>query len=77
MSIERSETNYETKLVLATDFAKTLTQIENRQTEVAGQVQNNKALLQGVQESFANSLQEFNKTVTVLDEKIKALSKKK
>ncbi|CAG9865452.1 unnamed protein product [Phyllotreta striolata] len=61
----------------AIDFTKTLTQIELTQTEMAGHVQNNKMLLQGVQESFAVNLNEINSTVTNLDARIKAIKNKK
>lgn len=59
----------------ATDFTKTLTQIEAAQTEMTGNIDNNKTLLQGVQESFAMSLNEINSTVLSLDSRIKALKK--
>ncbi|CAH1119167.1 unnamed protein product [Phaedon cochleariae] len=60
----------------ATDTMKDLTQIEVTQAEMNGNVQNNKMLLQGVQESFAMSLNEINSTVVSLDARIKALKKK-
>jgi dynactin-2 len=60
----------------ATDFVKTLTQIETVQSEISANVQNNKTLLQGVQESFAVNLNEINATVVSLDARIKALKKK-
>lgn len=60
----------------ATDFTKTLAQIEVIQSEIQGNVQNNKTLLQGVQESFAINLNEINQTVISLDSRIKALKKK-
>ncbi|KAL1494229.1 hypothetical protein ABEB36_009855 [Hypothenemus hampei] len=60
----------------ATEFTKTLTQIELAQKEMEGHLQNNKALLQGVQESFAINLNEINQTVMSLDSRIKALKKK-
>ncbi|KAJ8917754.1 hypothetical protein NQ315_005205 [Exocentrus adspersus] len=60
----------------ATDFAKTLTQIEVAQSEIAGNVDNDKTLLQGVQQSFAMNLNEINATVVSLDARIKALKNK-
>ncbi|XP_072387474.1 dynactin subunit 2 [Diabrotica undecimpunctata] len=60
----------------AADFAKTLTQIEVTQAEMMSNVQNNKMLLQGVQESFAVNLNEINATVVSLDARIKALKNK-
>lgn len=63
-------------VVLATEFTKTLTQIELVQSEIDSNVQNNKNLLQGVQESFAMNLNEINQTVMSLDARIKAIKKK-
>ncbi|KAJ3655673.1 hypothetical protein Zmor_014794 [Zophobas morio] len=60
----------------ATDFVKTLTQVETMQADITANVQNNKTLLQGVQESFATNLNEINATVVNLDARIKALKKK-
>lgn len=60
----------------ASDFTKTLTQIELIQSEISNNVQNNKTLLEGVQESFASNLNEINQTVTSLDARIKAIKKK-
>lgn len=60
----------------AADFTKTMSQIELMQSEIAGNVENNKTLLQGVQESFAMNLNEINQTVISLDARIKALKKK-
>lgn len=62
-------------VTLATEFTKTLAQIEAVQAEITGSVHNNKALLQGVQESFAMNLDEINKTIISLDARIKALKK--
>ncbi|XP_066145248.1 dynactin subunit 2 [Euwallacea fornicatus] len=57
----------------ATEFTKTLTQIELAQAEIGCNVQNNKTLLQGVQESFAVNLNEINQKITDLDSRIKAI----
>lgn len=57
------------------DFAKTLMQVELLQSEISSNVENNKNLLQGVQESFANNLNEINKTVMGLDARIKEIKK--
>lgn len=46
------------------------------QSEISSNLQNNKTLLQGVQESFAVNLNEINQTVISLDARIKALKKK-
>lgn len=58
------------------EFASTLTQVEVLQAEIQGNVENNKALLKGVQESFAVNLDEINKTVIGLDARLKAFKKK-
>jgi len=46
--------------------------VEALQAEIQGNVENNKALLKGVQESFAVNLDEMNKTVIGLDARLKA-----
>ncbi|ENN70750.1 dynactin subunit 2 [Dendroctonus ponderosae] len=61
----------------ATEFTKTLTQMELIQSEIGSSVQNNKTLLQGVQESFATNLNEMNQKVVNLDSRIKTLQQKK
>ncbi|XP_018320309.1 dynactin subunit 2 [Agrilus planipennis] len=58
------------------DFIKSLIQVEALQSEVQSNVRNNKALLKGVQESFALNLEEINKTIQNLDSRIKSISKK-
>lgn len=63
------------KYIVAGEFTKTLTQMEALMSEVTGNVQNNKSLLQGVQESFALNLDEINKTIVNLNARIKALQK--
>lgn len=62
-------------MFLAAAFAKSVTQIEALQGEITSNIENNKALLQGVQESFAMNLEEINKTVISLDARIKAIKK--
>lgn len=59
----------------ATEFTQTLAQIETLQSDISNNVHNNKALLQGVQESFAMNLDEINKTIISLDARIKAFKK--
>ncbi|KAF5272267.1 hypothetical protein FQR65_LT10244 [Abscondita terminalis] len=59
----------------ATEFAKTLTQISNLQSDVQCNIQNNQTLLQGVQQSFAMNLEEINKKIVNLDSRIKAFKK--
>lgn len=59
----------------ATEFSKSLAQLEALQSQITAGVQNNKALLQGVQESFAINLDNINKSIVSLDGRIKALKK--
>lgn len=61
---------------VAAEFAKSLAQVEIQQAEISSNVENNKTLLKGVQESFAMNLDEINKTVLSLDARIKAIKKK-
>lgn len=69
-------TIYVTNCILsATEFTQTLAQVETLQSDISNNVHNNKALLQGVQESFAMNLDEINKTIISLDARIKALKK--
>lgn len=59
----------------AIDFSNSLSQLESLQSQISGAVQNNKELLQGVQESFAINLDSFNKNLTALNERINAIKK--
>lgn len=59
----------------ATEFSKSLAQLEALQSQITGGIDNNKALLQGVQESFAINLDNINKSVVSLDSRIKAIQK--
>ncbi|GLV35925.1 Dynactin 2 p50 subunit [Carabus blaptoides fortunei] len=59
----------------ATEFSKSLAQLEALQAQITAGVQNNKSLLQGVQESFAINLDNINKSIVSLDGRIKALKK--
>lgn len=68
---------YSVCFLSATEFTKTLTQMELVQSEIGSNVQNNKTLLQGVQESFATNLNEMNQKVINLDSRIKTLQPKK
>ncbi|KAF2903638.1 hypothetical protein ILUMI_02545 [Ignelater luminosus] len=60
----------------ATEFTKTLAQVESLQDKISGSIENNKTLLQGVQESFAINLDDINKNISNLDARIKAITKK-
>ena len=61
--------------ILAADFTKTITQVESLQSNITSSVETNRTLLQGIQESFVNNLNEINKTVISLDSRIKQLKK--
>ncbi|XP_022837964.1 dynactin subunit 2 [Spodoptera litura] len=58
----------------ASNFGKSLTELETLQTTIASGVQNNKELLQGVQEVFAHNVDSVNKEIKKLDEKISKLA---
>lgn len=62
-------------MISATEFSKSLTQLEALQTQITAGLQNNKSLLQGVQESFATNLDNINKSIVSLDARIKNLKK--
>lgn len=59
----------------ASEFSKSLVQLETLQSQINSGMLNNKELLQGVQESFAINLDNINKSVASLDSRIKALKK--
>ncbi|XP_044732030.1 dynactin subunit 2 [Chrysoperla carnea] len=59
----------------AIEFSNSLSQLESLQNQISSGVQNNKALLQGVQESFAINLDVINKNITSLNERLDALKK--
>ncbi|CAH0692028.1 unnamed protein product [Spodoptera exigua] len=58
----------------ASNFGKSLTELETLQTTIASGVQNNKELLQGVQEVFAHNVDSVNKEIKKLDERISKLA---
>ncbi|XP_026463247.1 dynactin subunit 2-like [Ctenocephalides felis] len=60
----------------ASNFTKSLAELETLQKTITTGVQNNKALLQGVQEVFASSLQNINTEIAKLDERLNKISKK-
>ncbi|KAI5635801.1 dynamitin domain-containing protein [Phthorimaea operculella] len=57
----------------ASNFGKSLTELETLQSSIAGGVHNNKELLQGVQEVFAHNIDSLQKEVKKLDERITKL----
>lgn len=58
----------------ASNFGKSLTELETLQSTIASGVQNNKELLQGVQEVFAHNIDSLQKEIKKLDERISKLA---
>ncbi|CAB3227267.1 unnamed protein product [Arctia plantaginis] len=58
----------------ACNFGKSLTELETLQTTIASGVQNNKELLQGVQEVFAHNVDSLQKEIKKLDDRIGKLA---
>ncbi|XP_072949552.1 dynactin subunit 2 isoform X2 [Epargyreus clarus] len=54
----------------ASNFGKSLSELETLQSTIASGVQNNKELLQGVQEVFAHNVDSLQKEIKKLDERI-------
>ncbi|XP_053609676.1 dynactin subunit 2 [Plodia interpunctella] len=54
----------------ASNFSKSLTELETLQSTIASGVQNNKELLQGVQEVFAHNIDSLQKEIKKLDDRI-------
>lgn len=59
----------------AAEFNKSLIRLEELQTEITSDLESNKSLLKGVQESFASNLEIIKNNVASLDERIKNLNK--
>jgi dynactin-2 len=57
----------------ATNFSKLIAELEANQTNISSGLSNNKMLLQGVQEAFALNLENVNKEIAKLEERIKVL----
>lgn len=64
-------------LSTATNFSKIIAELETTQQTLTLSIGNNKALLQGVQEAFAVNLENVNKEVTKLEERMKKVVDKK
>ncbi|XP_077290053.1 dynactin subunit 2 [Arctopsyche grandis] len=60
----------------ASDFGRSVNELQALQNTITASVQNNKTLLQGVQEIFANNLDHIQKEIKKLDERISSLTKK-
>lgn len=58
----------------ATNFTKVIAELEATQKAIASGIANNKSLLQGVQEAFAQNLENVNKEVAKLEKRISELS---
>lgn len=63
--------------ITATNFSKIIAELEATQQTLTLSIGNNKALLQGVQEAFAVNLENVNKEVTKLEERMKKVVDKK
>lgn len=59
----------------AADFSKSLTRLEELQSQISSDLESNKALLKGAQISFASNLEIIQNNIASLDERIKKLSK--
>ncbi|XP_061716465.1 dynactin subunit 2 [Cydia pomonella] len=58
----------------ASNFGKSLTELETLQSTIASGVKNNKELLQGVQEVFAHNIDSLQKEIKKLDDRIGKLT---
>ncbi|CAK9823063.1 Dynactin subunit 2 [Anthophora retusa] len=59
----------------AATFSKSLTHLEELQSQITADLESNKSLLKGVQESFASNLEIIRNNIESLDERIKKLNK--
>lgn len=59
----------------AATFSKSLTRLEELQSQITTDLESNKSLLKGVQDSFASNLEIIRNNIESLDERIKKLSK--
>ncbi|XP_076674713.1 dynactin subunit 2 [Andrena cerasifolii] len=59
----------------AAEFNKSLTRLEELQSQINADLESNKSLLKGVQESFASNLEIIKSNIESLDERIKKLNK--
>ncbi|XP_053987382.1 dynactin subunit 2 [Hylaeus volcanicus] len=59
----------------AAEFNKSLVRLEELQSQITVDLESNKSLLKGVQESFASNLEVIKNNIESLDERIKNLSK--
>lgn len=61
--------------VAAGEFSKSLTQLEELQSQISNGLENNKTVLKGVQESFATNLEVIRKNISALEERASKLKK--
>lgn len=61
----------------ATNFTKIIAELEASQNSIVNGIGNNKILLQGVQSTFAENLDNVNKEVAKLDERVRKIADKK
>ncbi|XP_034948789.1 dynactin subunit 2 [Chelonus insularis] len=59
----------------AADFNKSLTQLEELHSQIKNSLENNKSLLEGIQDSFATNMQVIHKNISGLEERIQKLNK--
>lgn len=59
----------------AAEFSKSLTRLDEIQSQITTDLESTKSLLKGVQESFASNLEIIKNNMTSLDERIKKLNK--
>ncbi|XP_033322182.1 dynactin subunit 2 [Megalopta genalis] len=59
----------------AAEFNKSLTRLDELQLQITSDLESNKSLLKGVQESFASNLEIIKNNIEALDERVKKISK--
>lgn len=59
----------------AAEFNKSLTRLDELQLQITSDLESNKSLLKGVQESFASNLEIIKNNIEALDERIKKINK--
>ncbi|KAK0087226.1 hypothetical protein PV325_001468 [Microctonus aethiopoides] len=59
----------------AGEFTKSLTQLEELQSQISSKLESNNSVLKGVQDSFATNLEVIRKNITALEERVNKLKK--
>lgn len=62
--------------IAATNFSKLFAELESSQASILNGIAGNKTLLNGVQEAFAQNIENVNKEVKKLEERMKSLQEK-